>query len=146
MLDKKGKKVLYVFVYGTLKQHQHNNYLLRDSDMVGSAVTTTPFYMRDVGFPHVFIEPTFKDQPSMPIKGEVYAVYDPAIMADLDILEGVKNNHYTREWVTVMVGDKSYKCQMYLTHPSRNPSIEESDKSLVDKNNLIISGDKYEWK
>jgi gamma-glutamylcyclotransferase (GGCT)/AIG2-like uncharacterized protein YtfP len=73
---------MLVFVYGSLKKGFYNHSLLKESTLVGPAVTAPEFTMYDLGsFPAITHEGTTS------IKGEVYDVKERTL-ADLDRLEG----------------------------------------------------------
>lgn len=73
-----------VFVYGTLLSGMGNNRLLKNSNLLGKAVTTNPHYlMINLGwFPGVI-----EDIDGIKINGEVYEVDDDTL-TNLDHLEG----------------------------------------------------------
>ncbi len=95
-----------VFVYGSLLSGLGNHVLLRDSKLVGNAVTPPEFVMIDLGaFPgviHVL-------EGGSPVMGEVYEV-DDATMTRLDRLEGYDKEHpseglYNRMEISTEFGD-----------------------------------------
>ena len=72
-----------VLVYGSLRQGHWNNYLLEDSEFLGTHNLRVPFFMVDLGsFPALI-----KDKHTSKIMMELYAV-DDVTMDRLDQLEG----------------------------------------------------------
>ena len=61
----------YLFVYGTLKRGFGNNYILRNSEFVGSAISENKFIVYDCGFPCAY-----PDYNGKKIKGEIYKLTD----------------------------------------------------------------------
>jgi len=60
-----------LFVYGTLKRGFGNNYILRNSKFLGSAITEEKFIIYDCGFPCAY-----PDYNGKRIKGEIYQLTD----------------------------------------------------------------------
>ena len=78
------------FVYGTLKQGHGNNYLLRDSKLIGSAVSKENYLLYNLGFPGAV-----REEEGAPVLGELYEVNDEQVVASMDFLES-NGNFYTR--------------------------------------------------
>lgn len=81
----------YVFVYGTLKKGEGNDYLLKDSEFLGEAWTDEEFLFCGQGFPRA-IRVTDSRREKVAtlmarILGEVYVV-DDEVLRLLDGLEG----------------------------------------------------------
>lgn len=102
-----------VFVYGTLKMNEGNNYLLVDAEFEGFATTRRKFLLLNSspysqgGFPYLIDE---NDEIPYPgsryiqhIQGEVYEVNDDTL-ARLDQLEG-HPNWYERQREIVRMDD-----------------------------------------
>ena len=83
-----------VFVYGTLKYKHSNNYLLRQSTMLGVGLTTQKFALYEDGIPYVS-----KSSKVSKILGEVWLV-NKTTLNNLDLLEG-HPNWYKREEVNI---------------------------------------------
>lgn len=98
-----------IFVYGTLRMGYGNHSLIKDSKLIGAAITREKYYMFANGIPYV-TKPeslpksklTILENP-IQITGEVYAV-TKAKLDRLDLLEG-HPNWYKREEVRVIVED-----------------------------------------
>ena len=95
-----------VFVYGSLLSGLGNHVLLRDSKLVGNAITPPEFVMVDLGsFPGVL----HVIEGGSTVIGEVYEV-DDTTMTRLDRLEGYNENHpsdglYNRMEIPTEFGD-----------------------------------------
>ena len=85
-----------VFTYGTLKKHHHNNYLLQNSQYLGTGTTVEKYAMSVCSIPYVY-----KHKQISVIHGEVYSV-DDTTLARLDQLEG-HPQWYKREEVKILV-------------------------------------------
>jgi gamma-glutamylcyclotransferase (GGCT)/AIG2-like uncharacterized protein YtfP len=73
-----------VFVYGTLKRGNRNNYLLKDAEYIGTATTVANYQMIHVGYPVIMMD----TGTGHPVAGEVYRVGD-SVLKNLDMLESV---------------------------------------------------------
>ena len=83
-----------VFVYGTLKQGEANNDLLKDSEFLGEYQTEPRWGLLDLGaFPGMV--PSNKA-----VKGEVFLV-DDDVLAAVDLLEGVEHGFYRRNMIYI---------------------------------------------
>ena len=97
-----------IFVYGTLKKHHHNHYLVEGSEFLGPAKTLRKYSLYESGIPYV-IE---NDQTSE-IHGEVYRV-DDLTLERLDQLEG-HPDWYERKEVEVLINnDKTILAWLYF--------------------------------
>ena len=103
-----------LFVYGTLKKGYHNNYLLKNSEYMGKAITTGKMY--NVGkFPAVT---SGKDI----IKGELYKI-DQFTLNNIDYLEGYNKDNiieslYIRKEISVIHNRKIIKAYGYIWNSS----------------------------
>ena len=105
-----------VFVYGTLKQGERNNYLLLDSKLIGKATSLFEMAMTNgTGhYPYCYGE----HPNGYEIEGEIYQVTDK-IMETLDKLEGYPT-HYTRK-ETLFVADTGVETAwIYLINKKYN--------------------------
>ena len=92
-----------IFVYGTLRKHQVNNYLLNGAKYLGIHATRPGYKMFHLGgYPGVV------KGGGCAVQGEVYAV-DSKIMISLDRLEGYPHA-YSRELIATPWG----KAWIYL--------------------------------
>jgi gamma-glutamylaminecyclotransferase len=71
------------FVYGTLKQGYNNHYLLKESKLLGEAITKPLYQVYANWFPLAFLNPK-----GLPMVGEVYEIEDENTIKELDHLEG----------------------------------------------------------
>ncbi|XP_026742050.1 putative gamma-glutamylcyclotransferase CG2811 isoform X2 [Trichoplusia ni] len=111
-----------VFVYGTLKRDEPNNYWLSDKKNGHSAYigegTTTKKYPLIIATKYNIPFLIFKPGTGNLVKGEVYQV-DDAMLGKLDILED-HPNYYVRELDDInTIKDKSneevmFKCWVYF--------------------------------
>lgn len=108
-------------VYGTLKRGFGNNRLLRDATFLGTHTTEPKYTMHSAGgFPIVVTG------GKTPIKCELFATEDPAVIERVDILEGFNgkgrnDNWYDRETIETPMG----KAEMYVMHTTRHGAIIE---------------------
>lgn len=100
------KNLSLVFVYGTLKRDQGNNYLLETSRFIGEGSARKSYRMINVGYPVIMPE-----ENGHPVAGEVYAV-DDETLARLDRLESVGFS-YDRSLTVVRVEDNFLVCFVY---------------------------------
>ena len=85
-----------LFVYGTLKKKQSNNFLLSEARFIGEGKTLQRYGLYAAGIPYVI-----KDEAISQIRGEIYQL-DARTMAVVDSLEG-HPNLYRREKVKVVL-------------------------------------------
>lgn len=85
----------YVFVYGTLKRGFSNNYLLRNAEYVGDAVSATHGQLKSWG-PPCFVPEVWLPEGSeaLPVRGELWKVTDWKTLEGLDMLEGHPHGYY----------------------------------------------------
>lgn len=105
-------KKQYVFVYGTLRKHESNHYLLKGAELIASQCWTAgKLYDSHCGYPFLA-----KAQSSR-VFGELYHVND-AQMKALDHLEGYygpeKNNLYDRSLQEVYTDQGIYQAFVYV--------------------------------
>lgn len=119
-----------VAVYGTLRQGQRNNWLLKDSKFLGTVTTTGNVLMLDNGwYPYAVL-----DEGDKPIVVELYEVDDDTLEA-LDTLEGYVEgsefNHYERSEIELnMGGGRVVKALIYHVDKysvQSYPEIESGD-------------------
>lgn len=134
MSDKvKGKGMVRVLVYGTLKDGQSNHVLLdrANAQFLGYDSITGEYNMYDLGaFPGVVTTTTGE----RPVRGEVWAVNNEGLQA-LDMLEGHPNFYERRKvvtdimqvraWVYILkahgyMGSTCKPCVAGLWHPSKD--------------------------
>lgn len=126
-----------VFVYGTLKHGRGNHGTLGDSDLVGVAHTKKEFGLANVGFPYL-TPATRADEEGLPVhqvKGELYNVHSDAVLTRLDILEGVRYGHYTKETITVMWAGEEVEALAYVV--GEDTSIAHLPSCQVDGGYLV---------
>ena len=86
----------YLFVYGTLKRGFGNNYILRNSEFIGSAVSEDKFVVYDCGFPCAY-----PDYNGKKIKGEIYKLTEEDfIFTDRLESNGYLYNREVQEFIT----------------------------------------------
>lgn len=125
----------HVFVYGSLKTGKWNNSLMSMCAYVSEDETDTSYILGDVGYPYAFPLSSVPEKYRrfmMPVRGELWYVYDPASLVDLDLLEG-HPVHYKREIIRLKSGEKAW---MYIQY----------DWSLADNCNTcnIVEG-AWQW-
>lgn len=101
-----------VFVYGSLLSTLSNNYLLKDSTLLGMHETEEEYTMYEMGY-----FPGVRKGGTTSIKGEVYDV-DLHTLSRLDILEGTPT-FYHRHHIETNYG----KAIMYLLTNTCNAPI-----------------------
>lgn len=103
-----------VFVYGTLKEGCHNNYLLEGSTKVGPAQTCRPYHVTCVGFPIAY-----RGGPAMkPVLGELWLT-DSQTLAQMDRLEGVPRHYQRTSTKVALVPGYVLNAWMYTQPPGR---------------------------
>ena len=102
---------MLVFVYGTLKRGYLNNHWLGDSQFVSEA-TTKPLYSmyHNGSYPCLVND----KENGKPITGELFEVSDPAILEDLDRLEGVRVGLYKREQIQLFSPEEMKEALGYI--------------------------------
>ena len=121
----------YVFVYGTLRKHEGNHYLMKDAKFVAEqAWTNGLLYDTGLGYPAV------KESKMGKVYGELYLVTD-AQLQKLDVLEGYNpegnNNLYNRKLQTIFHDTGSTEAFLY--------TIAKQNESMLKKH--LSTGD---WK
>jgi gamma-glutamylcyclotransferase (GGCT)/AIG2-like uncharacterized protein YtfP len=114
-----------VFVYGSLRRGQGNNWLLRSAQFAGNATVCGKLYNLG-GFPGLRIDDAEGD-----VVGEVWMV-DDATLAALDRLEGVSAGFYERrKWRVRMEGRPASAWLYEITedHIAGRPEIPGGDWS-----------------
>jgi gamma-glutamylcyclotransferase (GGCT)/AIG2-like uncharacterized protein YtfP len=118
------EKVL-VFVYGTLRKHERNHYLLKDSKLISEqAWTYGELFDTGNGYPMM------KKSSSQKVFGEIYEVNDKQL-ALLDELEGYKvgkdENLYERELQTIYTDIGECSAHLYLSERACVTAIASGD-------------------
>jgi gamma-glutamylaminecyclotransferase len=99
-----------VFVYGTLKRGEANNFILAAQEYFGPAVTKPGYVLYELeGYPGMVADPSGTEG----IVGEVWSV-DRKCLAHLDKLEGLKEGLYQRVAVPLEEPFAAKKVQAYL--------------------------------
>lgn len=103
-MNKQEEKEELYFVYGTLKNGHHNNYILQESKtakLIETGVTEPKFNLHDLGpFPGV------TENGTTSIHGEIWSVSDNDTKRRLDSLEGYNQQNpklglYDKKIITV---------------------------------------------
>jgi len=102
-----------VWVYGTLKRGCGNSHHLEGVEFVGEATTAAALPLVVHGLPYLFNRPGTGYQ----VKGEVYRVTTPEIMARLDKLEGHPGFYY-RTTIKVMLAGVETEVFVYFINQS----------------------------
>lgn len=109
----------FIFVYGTLQQNQGNYGWLSKTDedvsFVGKAVTEDRYCLYNCGFPYMV-----ENEYVAPVRGELFEVKDPEVLARTDTLEGVENGHYYRKMIKIKSGGKTYLAWAYFSGRDAN--------------------------
>lgn len=99
-----------IFVYGTLKSGETNNFILAAQECYGPAVTKPGYVLYELeGYPGMVKDASGTEG----IVGEVWSV-DKGCLAHLDKLEGLKEGLYTRAVVPLEAPFADKKVQAYL--------------------------------
>jgi gamma-glutamylcyclotransferase (GGCT)/AIG2-like uncharacterized protein YtfP/cation transport regulator ChaC len=122
----------YVFVYGTLRKHEHNHHLMEGAEVIAEQAWTNG-QLCDTGLGY----PAIKESNKETVFGELYMVTDTQLQR-LDRLEGYKpgaaNNLYNRIQQTIFHDRGSTEAFVYV--------MAEHYKDLLKKQ--IPSGD-WKW-
>lgn len=126
-----------VFVYGSLKDGCWNNTLLHTSHKLGEYTTLKPFVLVDCGFPYAVPSQSLPEGlVEAPVRGELWEVSSPAVLASLDLLEGHPHHYYRTPTEVVDEHGTIVTCWMY----------QQPDTTII--NHLpecsIING-AYQW-
>jgi gamma-glutamylcyclotransferase (GGCT)/AIG2-like uncharacterized protein YtfP/cation transport regulator ChaC len=118
------EKIL-VFVYGTLRKHERNHYLLKDSILISEqAWTYGELFDTENGYPMM------KKSSSQKVFGELYEVNNKQL-ALLDELEGYKvgrnENLYVREIQTIYTDNGDRSAHLYLSEKACVTAIASGD-------------------
>jgi gamma-glutamylcyclotransferase (GGCT)/AIG2-like uncharacterized protein YtfP/cation transport regulator ChaC len=118
------EKVL-VFVYGTLRKHERNHYLLEDSKLISEqAWTYGELFDTGNGYPMM------KKSSSQKVFGELYEVNQNQL-THLDVLEGYKvgrsDNLYEREIQTIYTDNGICRAYLYLSERACVTAIASGD-------------------
>jgi gamma-glutamylaminecyclotransferase len=99
-----------IFVYGTLKRGEANNYILAAQEYFGPAKTKAGFVLYNLeGYPGMVADPEAVEG----IVGEVWSV-DDKCLRHLDKLEGLKEGLYARKAVPLEAPFDDRRVQAYL--------------------------------
>ena len=101
--------VIHLFVYGTLmKGHNNCDFTgLSSQKRIGKATTYGHFALTDGGFPFMFRSDEL-DQNC--VVGELWCIQDEDVLAEIDLLEGVDDEFYNRERLSVSCNGMLYSC------------------------------------
>jgi gamma-glutamylcyclotransferase (GGCT)/AIG2-like uncharacterized protein YtfP len=118
----------YVFVYGSLRKHQHNARQLRNAKCIAEQ-SWTKGSLRDSGYGFPYLVPS-----NGIVYGELYSV-NHDVLQSLDRLEGFhgegRNNHYERVIQKVVTDNGAYQAFVYIL----------ADLSKAEKMDEIQGGD-----
>ncbi|HJW44141.1 MAG TPA: gamma-glutamylcyclotransferase family protein [Geothrix sp.] len=130
-----------LFVYGTLREGGANHaWLLRThpEGLTGAWVAGRLFHL-PAGYPALVPGPEPVAPPPGPgwVRGEFVGYEDDqdleSALADLDPLEGVEEDLFTREILPVTLeGGQRYQAWVYLFHVERLPRLEREAVELTD--------------
>lgn len=125
-----------VFVYGTLRKHQRNHYLLSGAPCIASQCWTVGKLIdSENGYP--YLVPSASDR----VYGELYLV-DQLQLKELDTLEGYygtnQNNYYDRTKQHIYTDSESYEAFVYiLSNEKVNPNLKEIKNGDWSVNQLL---------
>lgn len=116
---------ILVFVYGTLRKHERNHYLLKDSNLISEqAWTYGELFDTGNGYPMLKKSSTHK------VFGELYEVNQKQLVS-LDELEGYKvnrkDNLYEREIQTIYTDNGECSAYLYMSERSCVTAIASGD-------------------
>lgn len=130
-----------LFVYGTLREGgTHHAWLLRThpEGLTGAWVAGRLFHL-PAGYPALVPGPEPAAPPPGPgwVRGEFLGYEDDqdleSALADLDPLEGVEEDLFSREILPVILeGGQRYQAWVYLFHVERLPRLERDAVELPD--------------
>lgn len=129
-----------VFVYGSLKAGYWNNPVLGGSKRMCKAHTKDKYLLTNCGFPYLIPQNALREPErhlTAQVVGEVYEVTSEKVMASLDILEGVRVNHY-KHHKTVVIGDDGEELEV-TAYVAGDPEIAEQFTPCETNEG------KYEW-
>lgn len=114
-----------VFVYGTLRKHEGNHFLLKGATLI-SEQSWTLGELYDTGKGYPMLKPSLQHK----VFGELYEVREEQLKA-LDKLEdyqaGRKNNLYDRVVQTVYTDLGKYEAFLYISEKENDIQISEGD-------------------
>ncbi|MCD8509048.1 MAG: gamma-glutamylcyclotransferase [Bacillus sp. (in: Bacteria)] len=116
-------QTLRIFVYGTLRKHDYNHDLLKESKMIYSqAWVNGTLYDTGLGYPALDIE------TGEVTYGEVYEITSDELSA-LDVLEGYEDgreeNLFARRILPVFTDDSSLEAYVYIIDVSKKGLLKE---------------------
>jgi gamma-glutamylcyclotransferase (GGCT)/AIG2-like uncharacterized protein YtfP len=130
-----------VFVYGTLRKHERNHFLLKHSECIASQCWIKGILIdTGCGFPAVILDGEGR------VYGELYKVSDETL-EQLDQLEGYegpgKSNHYERTALKVQTDFSEETAFVYYYDESGgitpfHPEIGNATSSLIRRSNFIL--------
>ena len=127
--------MMFVFVYGTLKNGFANHSVMERSAgvLVGKATTIESSYL----LTSLGTFPAMLDKGTYSIKGELYSLSSLNL---LDRLEGYPN-FYTRKLIAVITNNKIYECWAYFLNDDFG-AIRDSEHIVETRG---PSSDEQEW-
>jgi gamma-glutamylcyclotransferase (GGCT)/AIG2-like uncharacterized protein YtfP len=125
-----------VFVYGTLRKHQRNHYLLSGASCIASQCWTVGKLIdSENGYPYLV------PSASGRVYGELYQV-DQLQLKELDTLEGYygtnQNNYYVRTKQHIYTDSESYEAFVYIfPNEKLKPNLKEIKNGDWSVNQLL---------
>ena len=135
---------MLVFVYGTLKKGQGNNFMLNGEEFIGKAATTESLNMASIGVPVVmrlFVDNMRK--MAEPVIGEVYNI-SKKLLKILDQLEGHPDLYKrTAIKVRLLESQKVVKAYIYFfvpgqIHVEKFFDYETDGRTILNRDGCLI--------
>jgi|MDSW01.3.fsa_nt_gb gamma-glutamylcyclotransferase (GGCT)/AIG2-like uncharacterized protein YtfP len=133
----RNENKIYLFVYGTLKRGQRNNFFLETAEFICETTTTSArFSMVNIASKQVIgaLYPTILEDGNFKISGEIYAI-DLPTLERIDVLEeiGVRYKRMTEEFIS------GHRAFMYLNIDPHVLAVEEHKHIVKDPAKRVIS-------
>lgn len=116
----------FLFFYGSLKVGKSNHNILGNSKVyIDEAITSSKeFTMFGGGFPFVSDHDFGNPDDTGSIIGELYEITNPAVLANIDRMEGVPALYVKREVEVVTLSQLEYTATMYVASAGSNDRLK----------------------
>lgn len=136
-------KTNHVFVYGSLRKHEHNHHVLADSILVAEQCSMKgKLYDTGHGYPAMIQEAEGN------VYGELYRVTDE-VLSSLDTLEGYygegKDNHFERRTGTVNTDSGQLEAYVYMYKKENVIGLSSIEYGDWKYDRLVRSDQSFEY-